>query len=111
MMYRLLMIILWMLCVLACLIALAWMLVAAIAGHKRAEHLAFGFDQTANAAFGGHWDEKISSRAWRERNNSKRWYYLRMLIDVLFFFDPDHCETSFKKEQLEALRILQRAGA
>lgn len=108
---RLIMLVLWLACVLVSLIALVWMLCALVVGHQRAEHIAFGFDQTGNTAFGGHWDEKISSRAWRERNNSKRWYYLRMLIDVLFFFDPNHCETSFKQEQQEALHILQKAGA
>lgn len=111
MMGRLMMLLLWLVCVLACLIALAWMLLAGIVGHQRAEHIAFGFDQTANTAFGGHWDEKISSRAWRERKHSKRWHYLRIIIDTLFFFDPNHCEASFKKEQQEALHILQKAGA
>lgn len=110
MMARVLMLALWLLCVLACIIALAWMLLAAIVGHKRAEHLAFGFDQTANAAFGGHWDEKISSRAWRERNSSKKWHYLRLVIDALFFFDPDHAQKSEEGDRAEAAEILDRGA-
>lgn len=108
--YRVLMLVLWLLCILASLVALLWMLLAAIAGHKRAEHLAFGFDQTANVAFGGHWDEKISSRAWRERKNSKKWHYLRIAIDALFFFDPKHCETSYEKDIAEAARTLDKGA-
>lgn len=102
MMPRLLMLALWVLCLIAALIALVWMLCALIVGHKRAEHIAFGFDQTANAAIGGHWDETISSRAWRERNNSSRWYYAMLLIDALFWFDPNHCQKSFESEKVEA---------
>jgi hypothetical protein len=43
----------------------------------------------------GFADETLSARAWRLRDQSKA--YKR--IDRLFFFDPDHCRTSYEAEQ------------
>jgi hypothetical protein len=40
----------------------------------------------------------ISSRAWRWELNGKR-SWPRVLIDALFFFDPDHCRESFESER------------
>lgn len=96
------MLVLFAMCALADLIALVWMLCAIIAGSNRALHIAFAKDQVANTAIGGHWDETISSRAWRNRNKSKRWYYARILIDALFFMDKNHCQKSFENEKIEA---------
>jgi hypothetical protein len=76
------------------------MLIAGLVKHKRAIYIAFGFDQTANAAFGGHWDEKISSRAWRMHRRSKKWAIIRKLIDW-GFNDPRHCEDSYLNDELE----------
>lgn len=97
-----LMLLLWALCLVADVITLAWMLLAIIGRSNRALHIAFAKDQTANTAIGGHWDETISSRAWRERNSSKRWHYARIVIDALFFFDPNHCQKSYENEKIEA---------
>jgi hypothetical protein len=52
-------------------------------------------DQFFNALFFGGWaDESISSRAWREYPR------LAWFIDVLFWFDKDHCYESYVSEQL-----------
>lgn len=60
-------------------------------------------DQLANVLIGliGNrkaWaDETMSAHAWRmhlERNRS--WAY--KLVDTLFFFDNDHCRTSYESE-------------
>ncbi len=52
-------------------------------------------DQLANAAlFGGWADETISSRSYREFPR------LAKLIDLLFWFDKDHCYESYVSEQL-----------
>ena len=59
--------ILWLLCLAAAIVSLAWQLVAIVGSPRRAMRIAIGFDQTANAAFGGDEDETISARCWRNR--------------------------------------------
>lgn len=98
---------LFLMCVIADIITLTWMLLALIVGSPRALHIAFAKDQVANTAIGGHWDETISSRAWRNRNKNKRWHYARILIDALFFMDKNHCQKSFENEKIEAREWLQ----
>ena len=61
--HRLSMLAIWMLCQIAAVIASLWMLMAIITGSRRAWTLAVAHDQLANAAFGGHEDETLSSRA------------------------------------------------
>lgn len=60
---RLVLLALWILCQITAVIASLWMLTAALAGSRRAWTLAVAHDQLANAAFGGHEDETLSSRA------------------------------------------------
>lgn len=81
---------LWLLCNGAALVASAWMLAAALAGSRRAWRLAVAHDQLANAAFGGSEDETISSRAGRAARKGKRWGCV--LCKLLDKFDRNHCE-------------------
>ncbi|WP_133598580.1 hypothetical protein [Tepidicella xavieri] len=94
---RALLIALWALCQVAALVAAAWMLLAAIASPhgRRAWTLAIAYDQLANAAFGGHEDETISSRAGRAQRQGKRWACL--LCRLLDRLDPGHCERSIER--------------
>lgn len=55
-------------------------------------------DQLANALLDGWPDETLSSRAWRWEQNGIRSWPPR-IIDVLFFFDPEHCRESFESER------------
>lgn len=44
-------------------------------------------------------DETMSAAAWRwEKNGILRGRILRPLIDRLFWFDTDHCKTSYESE-------------
>ena len=44
-------------------------------------------------------DETMSAAAWRlERERRLAGYVFRPLIDLLFLFDPDHCENAYKAE-------------
>ena len=61
--HRLALLALWALCQVAAVMASLWMLIAALAGSRRAWTIAVAHDQLANAAFGGHEDETLSSRA------------------------------------------------
>jgi len=55
------------------------------------------FDQLVNAfLFGGWADETLSSRAYREFPR------LAKIIDLLFWFDPEHCKTSYMSEAFRA---------
>ncbi len=89
--------ILWLLCLAAAIVSLAWQLVAIVSSPRRAMRIAIGFDQTANAAFGGDEDETISARCWRLREGPLH----SALVQVINFLanDPKHCEDSFIDEQ------------
>lgn len=60
------------------------------------------FDQQANALLWGDPDETISSRAWRcgvrADKPKKRWRVARVIIDRIFWFQPDHCRVSYESE-------------
>jgi len=64
------------------------------------KQLLIAIDQLANTVTWikgdgfGYADETLSARAWRLRAQSNAW----RRIDRLFFFDPDHCRTSYESE-------------
>jgi len=92
---------LWGLCQIAAVIASVWMFIAALAGSRRAWTLAVAHDQLANAAFGGHEDETLSSRAGKAARQGKRWAcVLCRLLDRL---DPNHCEKSIEPDEGKSL--------
>lgn len=90
---------LFLLCqVLNCITAV-WMALAILVGSKRAWTLMVSYDQLANATFGGHPDETISSRAARARGKGRRWgCILCRLLDAL---DPDHCAKHLESRFIE----------
>jgi hypothetical protein len=100
---RLGLLLIWLLCLLAAMIGLAWMVGAILAGSSRAWTLAVSFDQVGNAASGGDEDETISSRAWRNRTDP-RWRHIRALVDwaAAQAGDRDHCRQSWQAEQRNA---------
>jgi hypothetical protein len=87
----------WALCQVAHVVASVWMLLAALAGSPRAWRLAIGYDQLANAAFGGSEDETISSRAYKASLRGRRWGCV--LCRVLHKLDPNHCEKSAEPDE------------
>ncbi len=91
--------ILWLLCLLAAVVSLAWQFVAIFGSPRRALRIAIGFDQMANATFGGDEDETISSRCWRYRDEQP-YRALRKLVDTAFALagESDHCENAFRSE-------------
>lgn len=60
--------------------------------------LAIAVDQLANALIGGWCDETLSARAWRNGKNSKGWNKVRIVIDLLFFWQKQHCFNSYISE-------------
>lgn len=57
------------------------------------------FDQLVNTIFGGYADETLSARAYRTEQEGKLWgKVFRPIIDVIFFFDPNHCMESYLSE-------------
>lgn len=68
------------------------------------KQIVLAFDQLLNTLLfflpGGTWaDETLSARSWRMRK-SKPFHILRPVIDGLFYWDKDHCQTSFESEKL-----------
>lgn len=60
-------------------------------------NFAIAIDQFFNALFGGACDETLSSRAYRlDKERGRKWP--RILIDLLFFFDKNHCYESYLSE-------------
>ena len=51
-------------------------------------------DQLFNSILGGWPDESLRARAWRCKDRNMKWKIARIVIDTIFFFDPDHCQTS-----------------
>ena len=62
------------------------------------KQVGIAFDQFLNALCGGWADETLSCRAWRQREKKKIWKIMRHVIDVLFFWQKDHCKTAFESE-------------
>lgn len=56
--------------------------------------------QLVNTLFGGHPNESISGRAWREQRPWRIW------IDRLLWFDKDHCKTSYENDLKYAKQIV-----
>lgn len=56
-------------------------------------------DQLLNALLNGWADETLSSRAWRQALKGRP--MMALAIDVLFFFSPNHCATSYENEKLQ----------
>lgn len=48
----------------------------------------------------GHPNESLSGRAWRTKSI---WY---RIIDVIFWFDKDHCEMSYMNDLVYAKELL-----
>jgi len=101
--YRLGMIAAWLLCVVASLVALVWMLAAIVACSPRALSIAIGFDQVSNVTAGGDEDETFSSRCWRFRGDHP-YRTLRWLIDGAFRLmgQKNHCRAACETEMAKA---------
>ena len=73
------------------------------------KQLLIALDQLANVVIGlvGNrkaWaDETLSAHAWRMQLEHNRTWARRM-IDALFWFDKDHCKTSYESE-MERLHL------
>jgi hypothetical protein len=68
---------------------------------SRAFQIAVALDQLVNAAAGGYADETMSARCWRLR--ARRPYcWLRPVIDSIFFWQADHCQSAFESERVRS---------
>lgn len=56
-----------------------------------------GIDQLANTLLAGYPDETLSSRAYRQRHKF-RWSVMQEVINLLFFWQPDHCRQAYTSE-------------
>jgi len=101
-MMRVRLLLLWIACLAASLVAALWMLCAIIAGSPRAWRIALGYDQLGNATLGGDEDETISCRCWRYKDEP---YYAVWVKRINWLFDdPDHCRDAFADEAAKRKR-------
>ena len=63
-------------------------------------HLGDATSQWFNTLFGGHPNESISGRAYRE----KKWY--ERYINLLLWFDKDHCRVAYENDVSYAAKLL-----
>jgi hypothetical protein len=61
-------------------------------------NLLLGFNQLINTICLGYPDETISARAYRLHKKTRIWYLTYRLIDMLFFFQPNHCYKAYLSE-------------
>ena len=67
---------------------------------RYALNIAIGLDQLANAVLAGLPDESLSSRAHRMRvKGHKYWGWTATAINLLFFWEADHCRAAHESEQ------------
>lgn len=82
----------WLLCVLAAVVSLVWMLCSLVLNGKRFMRIAVGFDCTSSADFGGDGYTTISKRAYQAALKKRRWGCV--LCKMLDYIDPNHCENA-----------------
>jgi len=61
-------------------------------------NLAIAIDQLFHALIGGHADETLSASAYRNRNKSKAWNWLYNTLNLIFFWEDNHCYLSYYNE-------------
>ena len=63
-------------------------------------NVAIAADQAVNALLAGAPDETLSSRAHRMQLNGHRyWGWTAKAINLLFFWEADHCRAAHESEQ------------
>ena len=63
------------------------------------KNISIGIDQLFNTILMGSPDETLSARAWRtEQKGLLFGRIFRPLIDIILFFDKNHCYTSYISE-------------
>ena len=65
---------------------------------RRLDQIPIAIDQLVNTICGGWADETISSRAHRMQGKSETWAKLRKVIDGLFRWQKDYCQTAYESE-------------
>lgn len=88
---------LWLLCLVASALAAARMLWAIVSSPPRAWRLAVAHDQLFNATTNGDEDETVSSRAAKARRAGRRWGCV--LCRLLDRIDPGHCDRSIETDE------------
>lgn len=77
---------------------LLWWLLTVLAILPNGKQGAIAFDQWLNTRLGGKADETLSARAYRLRLVSPAWHSAQIVIDVLFFWQHEHCKQSYFAE-------------
>ena len=65
--------------------------------HPDGFQIAVAFDQLLNTLFAGFADETLSSRAHRLSVERGR-HWPKRIIDLLFFWQSEHCKTAYESE-------------
>lgn len=64
------------------------------------KNVLIGVDQVFNALLFGTPDETLSARAYRLAPHSILWFWLMFAIDLIFFWQVNHCQKSYEAELL-----------
>ena len=66
-------------------------------------HCIIAIDKLLNAILGGYADETLSSRTYRRASVAqpkRRWRWAYKTINILFFWQKDHCHCAYQMELL-----------
>lgn len=63
--------------------------------------LSIAVDQLFNTLLAGYADETLSARAYRGSNKKKRWNVIMRAINMVFFWQPNHCYRAYRAEVLK----------
>lgn len=63
-----------------------------------AKELILWLDQGLNALTGGYADETFSARCHRRQHDSLPMQFARDCVNLLFFWQVDHCRTAYQNE-------------
>jgi hypothetical protein len=62
------------------------------------KNVSIAIDQLFHALIGGYADETLSAAAYRKRNKSKVWSRLYSILNLIFFWEENHCYLSYLSE-------------
>lgn len=65
---------------------------------RKLKQVLISIDQLLNTLIGGYADETLSAHAYRQRGIKKHWTIAYQSINKLFFWQDNHCESSYMSE-------------
>ena len=56
----------------------------------------------------GHQDQTLSARAYDRHKEDKRWHIVYNIMNLIFFWQRDHCKSSYESDIIWAEELIER---